>query len=60
MPGRKIDFYQGFLERGRPAFAVQEEEKGRELSPCIKCGYPTSSEICGVCRIKTVIQGDEL
>ncbi len=52
MPGRKLDFYQGFLERGRPVFAKNEEENGVELQPCTKCSYPTSAGVCGVCRIR--------
>lgn len=56
MPGRKIDFYQGFLERGRPAFAAKEEQEGLALTRCAECGYPTSSDICGVCRIKRLLQ----
>lgn len=53
MPGRKLDFYQGFLQRGRPVFARQEAETGDKLAPCTECGYPTSSgDICGVCRIR--------
>lgn len=56
MPGRKIDFYQGFLERGKPAFMQEEKEKGKELAPCPQCGYPTSSgDTCGVCRIKAAL-----
>ncbi len=59
MPGRKIDFYQGFLERGKPAFMSEEQKKGKDLHPCQNCGYPTSSEdICGVCRIKAALQKD--
>ncbi|MCL2122530.1 MAG: TIGR00269 family protein [Desulfovibrionaceae bacterium] len=57
MPGRKLDFYQGFLERGRPAFARQEAAAGTELAPCGRCGYPTSAEVCGVCRIKEAVHG---
>lgn len=58
MPGRKIDFYQGFLERGKPAFMTEEEKKGKDLLPCPSCGYPTSSgDICGVCRIKLAVSG---
>ena len=57
MPGRKLDFYQGFLERGKPAFFTEEQNKGKELSPCPRCGYPTSSgDLCGVCRIKLAVQ----
>ncbi len=58
MPGRKIDFYQGFLKRGRPIFSKHEEEQGAELRPCACCGYPTSAEVCGVCRIKEVVAKD--
>ncbi|MDR0239299.1 MAG: adenine nucleotide alpha hydrolase family protein [Deltaproteobacteria bacterium] len=57
MPGRKLDFYQGFLERGRPVFARQEAADGTALAPCGRCGYPTSSAICGVCRIKEAVHG---
>ena len=53
MPGRKIDFYQGFLKRGRPAFAACKEDLATVLHPCPQCGYPTSADdICGVCRIR--------
>lgn len=54
MPGRKLDFYQGFLERGRSRFApIQVEQK--ELTPCKFCGMPTSADICGVCRIRNLV-----
>ena len=56
MPGRKLDFYQGFLSRGRPVFARREAEEGLELAPCTECGYPTSSgDRCGVCRIRAAL-----
>lgn len=55
MPGRKLDFYQGFLERGRPVFAVAAEREGVRLQPCATCGMPTSQEVCGVCRIRQAI-----
>jgi uncharacterized protein (TIGR00269 family) len=54
-PGSKRAFYEGFLERGRPAFQGQNSEK-RELAPCQSCGMPTSTDICGVCRIRTLLQ----
>ena len=56
MPGKKLDFYLGFLERGRPAFAAQEAQAPDPLAPCTSCGYPTSSEMCGVCRIKAALR----
>jgi len=55
MPGRKMDFYHGFLERGKPAFQQVEQEDSEILSPCVRCGYPTSAEVCGVCRIREAI-----
>ncbi|MCL1986227.1 MAG: adenine nucleotide alpha hydrolase family protein [Betaproteobacteria bacterium] len=57
MPGRKLDFYQAFLERGRPNFAQRETAVGTKLAPCSRCGYPTSAGLCGVCRIKEAING---
>lgn len=55
MPGRKIDFYLGFLERGRPAFQAREQMEGAPLNACTRCGYPTSAEVCGVCRIREAL-----
>ena len=57
MPGRKLDYYQGFLARGRPVFARREAEQGQALRPCPQCGYPTSSgDLCGVCRIRAALR----
>jgi len=55
MPGRKLDFYQSFLERGRKAFAVIEAQQGQTLHPCARCGSPSSQEVCGVCRIRAAV-----
>lgn len=57
MPGRKLDFYQGFLNRGRPIFAnLPEAQPEQGLKPCSQCGSPTSAEeLCGVCRIKKLL-----
>ena len=55
MPGRKMDFYHGFLERGKPAFQSAEQQEGDVLSPCTRCGYPTSADVCGVCRIREAL-----
>ena len=59
MPGRKLDFYQGFLERGRPVFARTEAEGGVSLQACASCGLPTSQDLCGVCRIRTAVAQQE-
>ncbi len=55
MPGRKMDFYQGFLERGRHAFAKKSEQESKGLQACRKCGYLTSQDICGVCHIRAAV-----
>ena len=56
MPGRKMNFYQGFLTRGRPVFHAAAPKDSEKLSPCKRCGSPTSSGICGVCRIRELMQ----
>ena len=47
--GLRIKFFKGFL-RNQKIFG--KVEKNYSLSPCKICGYPTSKEICGVCKIK--------
>ncbi len=54
-PGRKISFYEGFLNRARNTFARLDQEQGKEPAPCSCCGYPTTTGICGVCRIRKTI-----
>jgi uncharacterized protein (TIGR00269 family) len=54
-PGQKLQFYQSFLKKGKPAFARLEKEAGPELKPCTECGSPTSAGICSVCRIKAAV-----
>ncbi len=56
MPGRKLDFYQAFLERGRKAFAPLDACDDEQLRPCAECGSPTSADqLCGVCRIRLAL-----
>ncbi len=43
MPGRKLDFYQGFLHHGRPHFALAHSKEEAALRPCKSCGYPTAA-----------------
>lgn len=52
MPGKKLDFYLGFLAKGKPHFEAADERDGADLHPCGECGFPTSADICGVCRIR--------
>lgn len=55
MPGKKLSFYLEFLENGRKHFAAAHREGEDELKACTRCGYPTSSGVCGVCRIKEMV-----
>lgn len=54
MPGRKLDFYQGFLRQGREHF------KAQRLAPqnrCDNCGTPVNEAgLCGVCRIREMLK----
>ncbi|MDY7000925.1 MAG: TIGR00269 family protein [Thermodesulfobacteriota bacterium] len=54
-PGSKIGFYEGFLQKARPAFLALEQKKNEKLKPCPECGYPTSAEICGICRLRRML-----
>lgn len=60
MPGRKLAFYTDFLQRGRSAFSQVEKHSGDTLAPCGRCGYPTSTTLCGVCRIREIVNEEEL
>lgn len=55
-PGQKTAFYEAFLAKGRPHFAQAEHPGGATLYACATCGYPSSSEICGVCRIRQLVR----
>lgn len=59
MPGRKLAFYIDFLQRGRSAFSQVEKHSGDILAPCSRCGYPTSTTLCGVCRIREIVNEEE-
>ena len=54
-PGRKIHFYDAFLQRGRQGFA-SAETTDQAVDPCVHCGYPTSTGECGVCRLRTMMK----
>lgn len=56
MPGRKLDFYQGFLERGKARFGREQQEMP---GVCGQCGQPTwNGDICGICRIREAVGAD--
>ena len=56
MPGKKLSFYLEFLEHGRKHFAPALQKSESALSPCPRCGYPTSTDVCGVCRIREAVR----
>jgi len=56
-PGSKTAFYENFLHTGRPAFAAAGKMGYGELRDCAECGYPSSGEICGVCRVRHMVAG---
>ncbi len=47
-PGTKASFLMGFLDKVRP---LMKEEDSFTLSECIRCGEPTSAELCSFCRM---------
>ena len=54
-PGSKFNFYERFLANGREVFAAHERTAGAEVTPCVSCGSPTSTDLCGVCRIREML-----
>jgi len=50
-PGTKLQFYLGFL-RAREAGFFRDESAEVALSPCPRCGQPTSAQgLCTFCRL---------
>lgn len=49
-PGTKASFLFGFLDRGQPAFTEYGEKV--ELTSCVECGQPTTSQMCAFCRLR--------
>ena len=56
-PGTKAQFFFGYLERAAPLFAEQDAV---ELSPCERCGQPTTGRFCAFCRAQAQILGERL
>jgi len=48
MPGAKLRFLEGFLDRIQPRLQAAEELQLRE---CEHCGYPTTGAVCSFCRM---------
>lgn len=54
MPSSVIQFYKGFLKRKKQFFFSEESQK--ILTPCKKCGYLTTTQLCSFCRLKEKIE----
>jgi uncharacterized protein (TIGR00269 family) len=52
-PGTKHSFVTGFMREGRKAFA---ETTSVQLKQCASCGYPTTGDVCGFCRLQREVQ----
>ncbi len=60
-PGTKSDFYFSFLRHAADRFASGDEADEADgaaadaargaLGPCVRCGSPTSTELCAFCRL---------
>lgn len=50
-PGSKASFYLGFLERMAPLLSGRSAAAQEELRSCVRCGSPTTGELCAFCRV---------
>ena len=50
-PGTKHDFYFGFLHRAADRFAGEASVERETLTPCVRCGAPTTADVCAFCKL---------
>ena len=60
-PGSKHDFYFGFLERASERFrdAAPDAPDASGLGLCVRCGSPSTGEVCAFCRLVEKSAGAE-
>jgi uncharacterized protein (TIGR00269 family) len=58
-PGAKASFYLGFLERMAPLLSGRTVVAVGGLSACVRCGDPTTGEVCAFCRLVEVSSAHE-
>lgn len=58
-PGSKHDFYFGFLKRASERFLPEAEAEQDDLLSCVKCGAPTTGEVCAFCKLVDRSSGHE-
>jgi uncharacterized protein (TIGR00269 family) len=51
IPGTKQNFYLEFLKRPRTDISELDEK----LKDCIRCGHPTSGEVCSYCKMVEIL-----
>ena len=56
-PGTKAQFFLGYLDRGMPLFAQDDDVV---LQPCESCGHPTTGRFCAFCRARAQVLGGRL
>ncbi len=56
-PGTKAQFFLSFLDKGAPLF---ERQDAAELTPCERCGQPTTGRFCAFCRARAQVLGERL
>jgi len=56
-PGTKAQFFLGYLDRGAPLFAAQDDAR---LTACLRCGESTTGSFCAFCRARAQILGERL
>ena len=58
-PGSKHDFYFGFLKRASGRFLPEAEAEQDDLTACVRCGAPTTGEVCAFCKLVDRSSGHE-
>jgi len=53
-PGTKTAFYLNFVERVAPLLAGHALPDDKALQPCVRCGSPTTGELCAFCHLVSV------
>jgi hypothetical protein len=56
-PGTKASFYLGYLDRAAERF---REPEPVALTPCERCGQPTTGRFCAFCRARAQVLGERL
>src|SRR6266540_1980644 len=56
-PGTKAQFFLGYVEKAAPLFRAEDDV---DLTPCERCGQPTTGRFCAFCRARAQILGERL